>query len=217
MYRAHVCVERTNTHIKYMNTSHWGVIRKTKCLKKFCGEVAMERRLRNAAVAKGLCHLTKSMTSLLACPLIVCTHCLWVEPSRKPELKGVCWYRLAGQPPGAQSRVRKVEGAFGGVHGEANGTTKSCWDKEPKTYFGSWRSGHLVSRPAFPSYLFHLTLPVSQILSKLLTQDLCPWTCCSSDTVHVFFLPSSPSTLSLKATFSGSPAWPPGRNPSSPL
>lgn len=81
MYRAHVCVQHTNTYIKYINTSHWGVLRKTECLKKFCGEVIMERRLRNAAVAKGLCHLTKSMTSLLACPLIVCTHCLWVEPS----------------------------------------------------------------------------------------------------------------------------------------
>lgn len=81
MYRAHVCVERTNTHIQYINTSHWGVIRKTKCLKKFCREVIMERRLRNAAEAAGLCHLTKSMTSLLVCPPIICTRCLWAEPS----------------------------------------------------------------------------------------------------------------------------------------
>lgn len=70
MYRAHVCVEHTNTHMQYINTSHWGVIRKTKCLKKFCGKMIMERRLRNAVVAEGLWHLTRSMTSLIACPLI---------------------------------------------------------------------------------------------------------------------------------------------------
>ena len=71
-----------------INIFCWEQIGKQNVFKISRGEVIKERRWRNAAVAGGLCHLTKSMTSVLACPLMVGRHCLWVEPSWKPEPKG---------------------------------------------------------------------------------------------------------------------------------
>lgn len=69
MYKAHAHVEYINTYMQYINTFHWGVIKKTKYFKKSHREVIMERRLGNTAVAEEfmpsnkICDLTPCLSS----------------------------------------------------------------------------------------------------------------------------------------------------------